>query len=578
MKNLEIAGIFLKIADMLELKGENPFRIRAYRKAAQSLESLTEELDRIAAREGLEDIPGIGKDLADKIEKYLATGRIEAYEKIRSETPRILLDMVAIPGVGPKTAKHLYEALKIRDLDDLEKKAKLHRISALPGMKEKTEENILKGIEFLRRASGKMLLSVASRAAEEVIGRLESLKEVEMICPAGSLRRAKETVRDIDILVTSGKPEKVMEAFVGMPQVKEVLAHGPTRSSVVTRDGVQVDLRVMEEDEFGAALVYFTGSKEHNIHLRKIAIEDNKKVSEYGVFSVYGKSKKKDRRIAAKTEKDVYKALGMPLIPPELREDAGEIEAALAGKLPKLVEMGDVRGDFHVHSQWSDGSYTLERIAKEAAKRGYEYLVITDHSKSLTVADGLSIKERAEQTRAIKALNKELKGFQLLAGAEVDILSDGSLDYPDEILSQLDFVIAAIHSGFRDPGAKLTGRVLKAMENRYVNMLAHPTGRLLGEREAYDIDMDEVLKAALATHTAIEINSYPQRLDLTDVNCRKAREMGVMLAVTTDAHVLEHFDNMRYGVSVARRGWLRKRDLLNSYSWPDVKKMLKKRA
>jgi DNA polymerase (family 10) len=576
MKNIEIARIFLKIADMLELKGENVFRIRAYRKAAQSLEAVAEELDEVAARDGLEEIPGIGKDLADKIRQYLATGAIDAYDKIKSETPPVLLDMVAIPGVGPKTAKHLFEALKISDLDDLKKKARLHKISGLPGMKAKTEENILKGLEFLKRGSGKMLLSVASEAAHEVVDRLEGLREVRKICPAGSLRRAKETVRDIDILATSKKPRKVTDSFTSMPQVKQVLAHGPTKASVVTKDDIQVDLRVMEEDEFGAALVYFTGSKEHNIRLRKLAIEKKRKVSEYGVFSMHGKAKDRERRVAGKTEKDVYSALGMPFIPPELREDTGEIEAALAGKLPKLVEMGDIKGDFHVHSQWSDGSYTLERIAQEAMKRGYRYLVITDHSKSLTIADGLSIKDRKAQTKAIKALNKKLKDFDLLAGAEVDINSDGSLDYPDDILAELDLVIAAIHSGFKDAKAKMTRRIVDAMQNKHVNMLAHPTGRLIGVRDAYEIDTEEVLRAAKATNTAVEINSYPERLDLTDINCRRAKELGVMLAVTTDSHILEHFDNMRYGLSVARRGWLEKKDLLNTYPWGKVKEKLKK--
>ncbi len=581
MKNFEIARIFNKMADMLELVGENRFRIQAYRRAALNLELLTEDLEEIARRDELEDIPGIGKDLASKIKDFLATGRIEAYEKIKKKTPAVLLEMVTIPGVGPKTAKRLFDALKIKDIEDLEKKAKSHRISALAGMKKKTEEKILKGIEFIKKKKGKMLLSVALFTAETVISRLEKLKDVAKISYAGSLRRMKEMVRDIDILAISTKPLKVMDAFTSIPEAKEVLAHGQTRSSILTKEDIQVDLRVMEKDLFGAAMVYFTGSKSHNIHLRKLAISKGLKVSEYGVFSARGGSasggkNKGNKRIASRTEEDVYRALGMAYVPPELREDSGECEAALDDNLPDLVELEDIKGDFHVHSDWSDGSSSLEEMAMAAKARGYEYIVIADHSKSLKIANGLSVKDRLEQIDRIHKLNKKLKGIEVLAGVEVDIMDDGSLDYSDDILKELDVVTAAIHSGFTQSEEKLTRRTVTSMKNRYVHIIAHPTGRLLGEREGYQINIEEVLKAARDTNTAIEVNSNPERLDLTDINCRRAKDLGVMIALTTDAHITYSLDHMRYGVSVARRGWLEKKNILNSLSWPAIRKRIKK--
>ncbi len=577
MKKQEIARIFNEIADILELKDENPFRIRAYRKAAQNLESLTEGLEEVAKRDELEEIPGIGADLALKIKKFLETGKVDFYEKIKKSTPSILLDMITIPGVGPKTAKALYDKLKVRSIGDLEKRAKAHKISGLPGMKDKTEENILKGIELIKKERGRMLLSTASLAAEEVIERLKRLPEVKKISAAGSLRRMKETVRDIDILVISKKPAKVMETFTSLPQTKEVLAHGETKSSILTKDGVQMDVRVMEEESFGAALLYFTGSKAHNIHLRKFAMGKGLKINEYGVFSASGGKGKGKKRIAGKSEEEVYKILKMSYIPPELREDQGEVEAALEDKLPRLVELKDIKGDFHVHSDWSDGSYTIDQMAKAAKARDYEYMAITDHSKSLKIAGGLSTKELLEQVKDIRKINKRLKGFQLLAGTEVDIADDGTLDYPDEVLRQLDIVIAAIHIGFKQPKEKITKRIVTAMKNKHVHILAHPTGRLIGTRDAYEVDMEEVLKAAKATNTAVEINAYPERLDLNDTGCRRAKELGVMLALTTDAHLAEQLDNAAYGISVARRGWLQKKDLLNCLSWEKVRKKIKKK-
>lgn len=569
MKSLEIAHIFNEIADMLELKDENPFRIRAYRKAALSLESLGEDLEKIAARDELEKIQGIGRDLALKIKSFLATGDISFYDKVKAEIPPVMLDMLAIPGIGPKTAKSLYEKLKIKNISELELKARTHKIRDLPGFKDKTEENIIKGIEFIKRQSGKMLLSAALVTAERVIEGLDGVPGIKAITPAGSLRRRKDTIRDIDILVASKRPSGTMDAFRSLPQVKRVLACGPTRSSVLTKDDIQVDIRVVGESSFGSALVYFTGSKDHNIRLRKIGKKKALKVNEYGVF-------KGGKKIAGRTEKDVYAALGLDIIPPELREDRGEIEASGSGRLPDLVELKDIKGDLHIHSEWSDGIYTIDEMAEAARKKGYKYIAITDHSGSLKIAGGLSDKERLEQIDLIRKIEKKKKGIRILAGAEVDILDDGSLDYPDDILRRLDVVIAAIHTGFKQPKDKITGRIIKAVNNKYVDIIAHPTGRLMGTRDAYEIDIERILKAAKDTDTAIEINAYPERLDLDHAGCRMAKDLGVMLAVSTDAHMKEQLDNMRYGVSVARRGWLEKGDVLNALSLAKLEKRLKK--
>ncbi|MFH1848240.1 MAG: DNA polymerase/3'-5' exonuclease PolX [Candidatus Omnitrophota bacterium] len=570
MKNFEIANIFNVMADILELNDENPFRIRAYRKAALNLEALTEDLEDIAQKNKVKDIPGIGSDLASKIAEYLSTGRIEAYEKLKKETPQILLEMTAIPGVGTKTSRLLYNRLKIKSIADLEAKAKAHKIQALPGMKAKTEENILKGIALIKRSYERMPFAAAEAVADGIITKLRALPEVKNISAAGSLRRKKETIGDIDILVASDRPEGIMNIFTGLPQVKKVLSHGETRSSILTYKDVQADLRVVKDDSFGAALCYFTGSKSHNIQLRKIAIKKKLKLNEYGLFS--GK-----KRVAGKDEAGVYRKLGMAFIPPELREDQGEIQSAINNKLPNLLKLGDIKGDFHAHSNWSDGKATLEELAAAAKKLGYEYLAVTDHSKSLRIAGGLKENELLEKIGRIKNINKKLKGIRLLAGAEVDIANDGRLDYADDILKQLDIVIAAIHSGFKQTKEKLTRRITTAMKNKHVHIIAHLSGRLLGARDPYEIDTDDILKAAGDTNTALEVNAFPDRLDLTDINCRRAKNMGVKMAIGTDAHALEHLNaNMQYGINVARRGWLKKKDVLNTLSLDALLKALKK--
>lgn len=572
MRNFEIAAIFNEIADLLEIKDENPFRIRAYRKAAQNIESLTQDIEDIAKKDALEEIPGIGKDLAGKIQEIIATGKLKYYEKLKGQIPGVILEMMSIPSIGPKTAKLLYDKFKMKSIEQLEKLAKAHKICGLPGIKEKTEENILRGIELVRKGRERMPLGIALPIATEIINRLKNLPEIEKINYAGSLRRMKETIRDIDILVTSTKPKRIMETFVSLPRVKEVLAHGETRSSVLLKDGIQVDLRVVEPECFGAALLYFTGSKAHNIHLRKLANEMGYKISEYGIFK-----QRSDRRVAGKEESDVYKVLGLTYVPPELREDLGEIEIAKQNKLPRLVELRDILGDFHIHSKWSDGAHSFEELAETAKKRGYQYIAITDHTKSLPVAGGLDEAELKKQIKEIRKVNKKLKGITLLASAEMDVLSDGRLDISDDVLAQLDIVVAAIHSGFKQSKEQLTKRIISAMKNRYVHIIAHPTGRLMGTRDAYELDFEEIFKVASDTNTALEINAFPQRLDLNDINSRAAHEHGVTLAIATDAHTIDQLNNMNLGVSVARRGWLEKKGLLNTLPLQALLKKISKK-
>jgi DNA polymerase (family 10) len=570
MKNQDIVRIFNDIADLLEIKGENPFRIRAYRRAALNIESLSKDVAG-TPKDELMKVPGIGQDLAGKIEEYVKTGRVRAYEELKKEVPEGLSVLLSVPSLGPKTAKLLSEELKVKNLEDLERLAREHKLSGLPGIKEKTEENILKGIEMLKRGMERQPLGKVLPIANDIVEHLRKKAPVNKISIAGSIRRWKDTVRDIDILTTSRDPKTVMNTFVHMPQVKDVLMHGPTKSSVVTGEGIQVDLRVVEEDSFGAALAYFTGSKTHNIRLREMAVKAGLKINEYGIFR-----EKDDKRIGGKKEEDVYRILGLSYIPPELREDTGELEAAAEGKLPNLVEIGDIKGDLHVHTKRSDGSHDFDELVEEARKRGYEYIAITDHSKGLGIARGLSVERLLDEMKEIEAINRKLKGFRLLAGVEVDIRGDGRMDFPDDLLKKMDIVVASIHSGFRQSRQQIMNRMESAMKNPYVSLIAHPTGRLIGERDPYDVDIHKLLSMAKETGTAIEINAYPLRLDLNDIHAKMAKEMGVRVVISTDTHITRQFDYMAYGVSIARRGWMEKKDVLNSMAYPSLMKALKK--
>jgi len=561
VKNLEIARAFDLIADLLEVKGDNPFRIRAYRRAAQNLNGLAEDVQTLADQERLDEIPGVGPDLAGKIGEYLETGRIDALESLRREVPAGLADLMGVPGVGPKTARLLHDRLKVTDLGRLETLARSGKLRGLPGIQAKTEQNLLKGIALVRRGHERMPLGRALPLAEEIARTLARVPGVTRVEPAGSVRRRKETVGDLDILVTSTDPARAMDAFARLPQAAEILERGATKASMRHREGIQVDLRVVEPATFGAALQYFTGSKEHNIRIREMAIKKRLKISEYGVFREPG-----GRRIAGATEEEVYAAVGLPWIPPELREDSGEIEAAQARRLPALVELDDIRGDLHCHTNATDGHHTVAALVAAARARGYAYVLVSDHSRSTRVAGGLTAEEALAHVEKVRALGRKQRGLAVLAGSECDILPDGSLDYPDEVLARMDLVVAAVHSRFKQPRAEMTRRICRALESPYVSILAHPTGRLIGLREPYDVDLEAIFTAARRHGKAVEINCCPERLDLSDVHARRARELGVLLAINTDTHALGQLDTMRLGVAIARRAWVEPAGVINT--WP----------
>ncbi len=571
MRNLEIADTFRMMADMLEIKGENAFKIKAYRQAVITLETLPEDIDKIMAGGKLLDIPGIGKGIAEKIEELTATGALKYFEDLKKSLPGGLIRMLEIPNVGPKTVHVLFEKLGIKTIDELRAAASQGKIRTLEHFGEKTEENILRGIDILQARSGRMLLGAAFNLAESIVERLRALNHVEKISPAGSLRRFKETIGDIDILVSSEKPDKVMDAFSSMPEVSEVLAKGKTKSSVIMENRVQSDLRVVPAESFGAALQYFTGSKQHNVRVREKASAMGLKLNEYGVFKPSGE------KIAGETEEGVYEKIGLGWIAPELREDRGEIDACLNNELPEPVKLSDIRGDLHVHSRWSDGTDTIYNIALKAKEHGYEYIAVCDHSTSLKVARGLSPEQKIEQIKEIENVNSKVSGIRVLAGAEVDILNNGLLDYTDDILSRLDIVIGAVHTGFRQSSETITSRILRAMNNRHVNIIAHPTGRLILQREPYAVDMDKIIEEAAATGTFLELNSYPDRLDINDINCRKAKTGGVKVAIGTDCHNSTQFGVMRFGVGTARRGWLEKKNIINTLDLPALMNLLGKK-
>ena len=561
MNNADLAQVFSEIATLLEIKGESPFKVRAYQRVAETILGLTQELSEIRQRGELRSLPGVGASIAEKIAQLLDTGETTYHQELLREFPSTVFEMLRIPGVGPKTVKLLFEREGIATVEALEHAARAGILRSLPGLGEKTEQEILRGIAHLREYRQRTNLGLAWAIAQGIMEQLRAGAPVDQMEAAGSLRRMRETVGDIDILITSEDPQPVMDRFVALELVAEVLAHGPTKSSVLTEAGIQADLRVVAPESFGAALQYFTGSKQHNVRLRELAVRRKVKLNEYGAFQVSGK---REHRIGGGLEEEMYAALGLPLIPPELREDQGEIEAAREGGLPALIEMSQMRGDLQMHSTWSDGRHTVLELARAGKSLGYRYIAITDHSPSQTVANGLSAERLRERRVEIEAARKAAPGIAILEGAEVDIKRDGSLDYPDEVLAALDFVVASVHSGWKMERGAMTGRIIKAMENPWVDCIGHPTGRLIGQREPYEVDMEEVLQAAARLGVAMEINAYPERLDLKDVHARRAKELGVKLLIDTDAHSADQLSLMRFGVATARRGWVEAADVLNA--------------
>ena len=583
MNNQEIAKIFYEMAQYLEMQGV-AFKPQAYQKAALNLETLEEDAADIYKNEcieGLKRIPGVGEGIAKKIEEYLKTGKIKEYERLKKKTPVTLEELTGVEGLGPKKIKTLYQKLKIKNLKDLEKTAKTHKIAPLFGFGEKTEKNILEGIEFLKRSKGRFLLGEILPTAENIIENLKSLKEVKRISLAGSVRRMKETIGDVDILATlktRTDAEKVVDFFVSLPGVVKIWGKGPTKASIRLKKGFDVDLRVLPEKQFGSALQYFTGSKEHNIILRKIAIDKGLKLSEYGLFRGL-------KMIAGGREEEIYEKLGLQWIPPELRENQGEIEAAQTHQLPQLVNYSDIKGDLHCHSHWGADAYRqtgkkmIEEIAKEAAALGYEYVGISDHTKFLRIEHGLDEKQLAKQRKEIDKLNWKLEignwKFKILQGCEANIMSDGSIDIKDEALKKLDYVIAGIHSQMKMSKEKMTERIIKAMRNKNVDIISHPTGRILKQRDEYEIDFDKILRAAKETGTILEINANPYRLDLNDKNIKKVKEIGAKMIISSDAHQSEQMRFVEYGVSQARRGWAEKGDIINCWPAENMLKILK---
>lgn len=570
MDNATVADILNRIAEMLEIKGENPFKVRAYQKAALTIGSLTKDIKEVVESDEIYNLPGIGESIALKIIELVNTGKLKYYEELEKEIPTELLSLLTIPGLGPKTIQKLWKELGITNKEQLKEAVLSGKLSNLKGFGKKTEENILKGLEQVKKFAERFPLGRVYPLAETIVKDLKLKSPLKQISVAGSIRRMKDTIGDIDILVTSEKPQEVMETFTDLPYFTEILAKGETKSSARTSMGIQVDIRVVDDSEYGAALYYFTGSKAHNIEVRKIAVSKGLKINEYGVFRV-----KDDVKIAGKTEEEVFDSIGLSYIPPEMRENTGEIELAIKGKLPKIVEISDIKGDLHVHTYQSDGSNTIEELQQAALILGYDYIAITDHSSSMGITGGMKAPDFLDQIKKISKLNKMDKKPYILSGVEVDIKSDCTLNLPDEVLKEFDIVIASIHTGFKESESQLTDRILSAINNPYVTIIGHPTGRKIAEREAYPIDLDKIFKASAETGTILEVNSFWDRLDLSDVNCRKAKETGVIVAISTDAHNVEHFNMMKFGVATARRGWLEKKDVLNTYKLKDLLSIIK---
>ena len=573
MRNQEIAKILNEIARYLEMEGV-AFKPYAYEKAAISLSALKEDVGDIYIKGGtktLQEIPGVGKNIAEHIEDYLKNGKIKVYEQLKKKLPMKVEELIKVEGMGPRKVKILYQKLGIKNLKDLEKAVKAHKIAPLFGFGEKTERNILEGIEFVKRNKGRFLLEEILPTVKDVVAKIKNLKEVEQISVAGSLRRKKETIGDADILVVSKNAKKIMDLFVSLSDVEKVWGKGGTKASIRMRVGFDIDLRVVQAKSYGAALQYFTGSKDHNIVTRKIAIDRGLKLSEYGVF-------RGPKMIAGKTEEGVYKAIGLPFIEPELRENEGEVEAGLNGKLPKLVELKDIRGDLHCHSSWDGGKNSIEEMARSAMDLGYGYIGISDHTKFLRIENGLNGKQLLDQNVEIKKINEKLKKqkieFTVLHGCECNILNDGTVDIKDEVLEKLDYVIAGVHSTLKMGKREMMARIEKTMRNKNIDILAHPTGRIVGQRDEYQIDFNKILQIAKETETILEINSS-SRLDLRDIYIRKAKNEAVKMIINTDAHQKEQLNLMEYGVGMARRGWAEKEDIINTLPINELLKYFK---
>ena len=569
--NADIAAAFEEIADLLELRNDNPFRIRAYRNAARVVGELRFEVaERLKRGEALPKLPGIGADLEGKVREIAASGTCRALEKLRKSFPGGITELLRLPGLGPKRVQTLYAELGIGTLDALRRAASEGRLRELPGFGELTERRLLDAAHARLSKARRFKLAVAAQYAEAYAADLRQLRAAREVVVAGSYRRCRETVGDLDVLVAATDGSAVVERFTRYAEVKDVLAHGPTRASVRLACGLQVDLRVVAPESFGAALHYFTGAKAHNIAIRRLAQAKGLKVNEYGVF-------RGTRRIAGESEASVFDSVGLPWIPPELREDAGEIEAARRGELPRLVELEDLKGDLHAHTKATDGRNTLREMALAAKAHGLDYLAITDHSQRERMARGLDAVRLGKQIDEIERLNRQLRGITLLKGIEVDILEDGALDLPDTVLERLDLVVAAVHSHFALPRARQTARVLRALEHPCVRILAHPSGRLLEAREPCDLDMQAVIRKARRRGAFLELNAQPERLDLTDTHCRMARDEGVLVSINSDAHATQGLDALAYGVGQARRGWLEAEDVLNTRPLAKLRHLLSRR-
>jgi len=559
MKNSDVAKVFQDIADFLELKGEIPFKVRAYQRAVRSIEHLPVELEQLMKESRLREIPGIGEAIAKKITELLTTGHLKYYEDLRAEFPEGITTLLEVPGIGPKTAMRLTQELEIKSLDELEKAIVEGKVAQLFRLGDKTAENILRHLQSLRTKEQRIPIGVALPLVDNIISSLRQRSDLQNLVPAGSLRRFRETIGDIDLMGTAENGEAAIDAFTRLPQVREVLAKGSTKASVVTHKDLQVDLRVVEHDAFGSLLQYFTGSKQHNIILRERGHRQGFKLSEYGITDLRtGKLEK------FPTEEDFYYRLGLQFIPPELREGQLEVERAEQGTIPELLSLSDIKGDLHAHTDWSDGHDSLETMALAARAMGYQYLAVCDHSVGRGIAHGLSEERVREQIAEIRQLNERLAGFRILAGVEVDIRADGNLDLSDELLGELDIVVAGVHSAMGQDKERMTQRVLRAIYSPHVDAISHPTCRLLGEREPVSIDLEAVFHAAAQTGTALEINAMPDRLDLKDTHVFRARELGVKLIIGTDAHSTQHLGYMRFGVGIARRGWCEAKHILNT--------------